>query len=92
MQITITTGKERTLRIHRNDDPYEIATSLAKIYSMKDEVRDRLAQTILQFMSTYLRKLDKRRATRRHTLRMDMTGSNFQHSELDTNSINFDKI
>jgi hypothetical protein len=91
MQITITTGKERTLRVHRNDDPYEIATSLAKIYSMKDEVRDRLAQTILQFMSTYLRKRD-RRNTRRLTLRMNMTGSGIQHSVIETNSINFDKI
>jgi hypothetical protein len=39
IQITITNGKERTLRIHRNDDPYDIAANLAKIYSMKDMKR-----------------------------------------------------
>jgi hypothetical protein len=96
MEIALTNGKERVLKIHRNDDPYEIATNLAKIYSMKDEVKDRLAQTILQFMSTYLRKRD-RRNTRRLTLRMNMTDVTnsglFQHSVLTTgNDINLDKI
>ncbi len=93
IQITITNGKERTLRIHRNDDPYDIAANLAKIYSMKDEVKDRLAKTILQFMSTYLRRRDRRRSTRRVTLKMNMTSSGIQHSVITTgNDINFDKL
>ena len=88
----ISAGKERTIRIHKFDDPYEIATSLAKTYSMKDEVRDRLAQTLLQFMSTYLRRNNKRKTTRRVTIKMNMTHSGFQQSGITESDINFDKI
>jgi len=92
IQIMISAGKERTIRIHRNDDPYEIAANLAKTYSMKEEVKDRLAQTFLHFMSTYLRKNNKRKTTRRVTIKMNMTASGLQQSGITESDINFDKI
>ena len=47
------------MRIHRDDDPYEIADNFCKIYGMKDEIKDRLAKTILKFINTYLIKNER---------------------------------
>jgi len=56
IQVTIPTGKERTLRVHKFDDPFEIAENFCKVYGMKEEIKQRLAKTILQFMNLYLLK------------------------------------
>jgi len=52
--------RERTLRVHKEDDPYEIAENFCKVYGMKDEIKQRLAKTILQFMNLYLIKSNEK--------------------------------
>lgn len=47
------------MRVHRDDDPYEIAENFCKVYGMKDEIKDRLAKTILKFINMYLIKQEK---------------------------------
>ena len=44
------------MRVHKDDDPYEIAESFCMVYGMKEEIKQRLAKTILQFMNLYLIK------------------------------------
>lgn len=48
--------RERSLRVHKDDDPYDIAENFCRVYGMKEEIKERLAKTILQFMSLYLIK------------------------------------
>ena len=55
IQITIPSGKERTLKVHVDDDPFEIADNFCKVYGMKDEIKERLARTIIKFMEIYLK-------------------------------------
>lgn len=56
IQITIPNGKERVLRISRNDDPEEVAANFCKIYGLKYEIQKRLTKTITHFVALYLKK------------------------------------
>ena len=56
IQITIPNGKERLLKISKNDDPEEIADSFCKIYGLKSEIKARLIKTINHFVNLYLKK------------------------------------
>lgn len=58
IHITIPNGKERVLRISRYDNPEELADNFCKIYGLKEEIRQRLTQTIEHFMGLYLNKND----------------------------------
>jgi len=55
IQITIPNGKDRILRISRNDDPEEIASNFCKIYGLKPEIKSRLTKTINHFVNLYLK-------------------------------------
>jgi hypothetical protein len=77
IQIAIPNGKERTLRVHKDDDPSQIAHEFCLVYGLKDEIKERLSKTILNFMSIYLSrhtKLEKSEEQREysgHNLNLD---------------------
>ncbi len=56
IQIAIPNGKERILRVHKDDDPTQIAQEFCLVYGLKEEIKERLAKTIMNFMSIYLSK------------------------------------
>lgn len=56
IQVKIPTGKERTLKIFLTDDPNDVAESFCKTYCFKDEIKERLAKTILSFRTIYLQR------------------------------------
>lgn len=56
IQVKIPSGKERTIRIYEDDDPYEIANNFCKTYCMKDEIKNRLAANICNFKNTYFKQ------------------------------------
>lgn len=56
IQIKIPNGKERTIKVYVSDDPYDVADNFCKTYCLKEEVKERLAKTILNFRNLYLQK------------------------------------
>jgi hypothetical protein len=81
IQIAIPKGKERNLRVHKDDDPYEIAEEFCRIYGLKEEIKERLAKTILKFMSIYLSKT-KLNKSEEEMLGRDFSNNNFNLDEL----------
>ena len=56
IQIKIPNGKERHIKVYLNEDPYDVADNFCKTYCLKNEVKERLAKTILNFRNLYLQK------------------------------------
>jgi hypothetical protein len=78
IQIAIPNGKERVLRVHKDDDPNQIAQEFCLVYGLKEEIKERLAKTILNFMSIYLsrhtrleRSEEEQREYSGHNLNLD---------------------
>jgi hypothetical protein len=44
------------LKIRLRDDPNQVAESFCKIYCLKEEIKDKLSQTIAGLMKMYLNK------------------------------------
>ena len=56
IQIKIPNGKERTIKVYLSDDPFDVADNFCKTYCLKEEIKERLAKTILNFRNLYLQK------------------------------------
>lgn len=56
IQIKIPNGKERTIKVYLLDDPFDVADNFCKTYCLKEEIKERLAKTILNFRNLYLQK------------------------------------
>ena len=56
IQIAIPNGRERILKIKANDNAEELAENFCKVYGLKEEIKQRLTQTIEYFMKQYLYK------------------------------------
>ena len=54
IQIKIPNGKERVIKVYLNDEPYDIADNFCKTYCLKEEIKERLAKTILNYRNIYL--------------------------------------
>ena len=67
IEIKIPNGKERTLKIYLSDDPYDIADNFCKTYCLKEEIKERLAKTILNFRNLYLQKNNIKENSQTHS-------------------------
>ena len=56
IQIKIPSGRERQIKVYLSEDPYDVADNFCKTYCLKNEVKERLAKTILNFRNLYLQK------------------------------------
>ena len=54
MKIKIPNGQERTLKINIKNDPYKIASNFCKIYSIKENVKEKLIKNIINCQNVYL--------------------------------------
>ena len=81
------TFRERTLRVHKDDDPYEIAENFCLVYGMKEEIKQRLAKTILQFMNLYLIK-----SSEKSQLNDQVEISHHPQNNYSQNNLNLDDI
>ena len=55
IQISVAKGKDRLLRIKKTDNPQVVAENFCRVYGLKnEEIAERLANTIQNFMSIYL--------------------------------------
>lgn len=76
------------MKVHKDDDPYEIADNFCKVYGMKEEIKQRLAKTISQFMHLYLiRSNEKSQINDQPNL-----SSNNQLNNFSQNNLNLDEI
>lgn len=80
IQITIPNGKERVLRVSRNDDPEEIAANFCKVYGLKQEIKSRLTKTITHFVNLYLKK-DNEESTINNQLQDDQEDASYQYPQ-----------
>jgi len=55
MKIKIPNGQMRTLKININSDPYKIANDFCKIYSIKDNVKQKLIKNIINCQNICLK-------------------------------------
>jgi hypothetical protein len=52
--------REIKLRVYKDDDPFDIADNFCKINGIvKEELKERLAKTIIHFRNLYLQKQQK---------------------------------
>ena len=54
MKIKIPNGQERTLKINIKNDPYKIANNFCKIYSIKENGKQKLIKNIINCQNVYL--------------------------------------
>ena len=80
-------NRERTLRVHKDDDPYEVSENFCKVYGMKEEIKQRLAKTILQFMNLYLIKTNEKSQFNEH-----LSSSNNPQNNYSGNNFNLDEL
>ena len=59
LQIKIPNGQLRVLKIYMKNDPYKVADDFCKIYSIKESIKKKLINNIINCQKTYLN--DKRR-------------------------------
>ncbi len=59
LQIKIPNGQLRALKIYMKDDPYKVADDFCKIYSIKESIKKKLINNIINCQKAYLN--DKRR-------------------------------
>ena len=54
LQIKIPNGQLRTIKIYSNSDPYKIAGEFCRIYSLKDNIKEKLIKNIIECKRAYL--------------------------------------
>ena len=55
MKIKIPNDQMKNLKIYINSDPYKIANCFYKIYSIKDDVKQKLIKNIINCQSVFLK-------------------------------------
>lgn len=71
--------------MHKDDDPFEVAGSFCKVYGLKDEIKQRLAESMLKLMNKYL--LDK--SKKQEEVMNTMTNKNYTNF---SNNLNLDDL
>jgi len=59
IDISIAKGKTRQIKVHKNDDPNELAKNFCLVYGLKEEIAERLTKMIQDYMATYLENEDQ---------------------------------
>ena len=59
LQIKIPKGKMKTIKIYTNDDPYKVADEFCKIFSIKENVKQKLIRNIIKCQKAFINKRDK---------------------------------
>ena len=57
LQIKIPIGKLKKIKIYKDDDANKIADEFCRIYSIKDNVKQKLIKNIIKYQNLYLKKI-----------------------------------
>jgi hypothetical protein len=90
IQISVAKGKDRLLKIHKNDDPRAVAENFCRVYGLKNEdIVERLTSTIRDFMNIYLTNNDNMdlQNNMEHDI-FDNIDTNLNLNQLQTNNNN----